>query len=369
MKIKVTRKERVRKTLKCEPTDRPPLYDNLRNDAVIEHLTGEKLTIERGRELTIKAMSKIFDAVKQFMRFPQKEGTIVRKTMPFAYSAVMPESIADEKGYRIHQKRWTWWYVNTREYSKDRTADFVKKVIKNYKGWDRESGKNLKDILDDFNQKQKELENTVLFACISEVGLGQAYEMLGGIDKLSYFMLDEPRLISECLEVLFQRNLDKVYHLPQDFRPEAAFVPEDIAFKTGSIFPPNFLKREFFPRLKRIVDAYHQRGIKVVFHSDGNLWEVMDELMDCEIDALNPLETTAEMDVGKLRKEYPTLVLIGGIDCSELLPKGAPEKIRKIVRKIINEAKYGYFVGSSSEIHNDIPLENVLAMLEEAGVL
>jgi hypothetical protein len=369
VKIKMTRKERVRKTLNCESTDRPPLYDNLRNDAVIEYLTGEKLTIEKGRELTIKAMSKIFDAVKQFMRFPQREGTIVRKTMPFAYSAVMPESIADEEGYRIHQKRWTWWYAQTREYSKDRTVDFVKKVIKGYKGWNKESKKNLQAILEDFNQKQKELGGTVLFACISEVGLGQAYEMLGGIDKFSYFMLDEPRLVSEYLEVLFQQNLDKINHLPKDFHPEAVFVPEDIAFKTGTIFPPKFLKREFFPRLKRIVEAYHQRDIKVVFHSDGNLWEIMDELMDCEIDALNPLETTAEMDTGKLRKRYPKLVLIGGIDCSELLPRGTPEKIRKTVRESIDKVKYGYFVGSSSEIHNDIPLENVLAMFEEAGAL
>lgn len=361
----MTKRERVRKTLNCEATDRSPLYDNLRNDDVIEYLTGEKLTTERGRELTIKAMSKIFDAVKQFMRFPQKEGTIIRKTMPFAYSAAMPESIADEEGYSIHQKRWTWWYTDTREYSRDRTTDFVKKVIKNYKRWNRESKKNLQAILKDFNQKQKELGDTVLFACISEVGLGQAYEMLGGIDKFSYFMLDEPQLLSEYLEVLFQQNLDKIYHLPDDFHSEAIFVPEDIAFKTGTIFLPDFLKREFFPRLKGIVDAYHQRGIKVIFHSDGNLCEVMDELMDCEIDALNPLETAAEMDIGKLRKRYPELVLIGGIDCSELLPKGTPEKIRKTVRESIDKAKYGYFVGSSSEIHNGVPLKNALAMFEE----
>jgi len=365
----MTRRERVRKTLNCEETDRPPLYDNLRNDAVIEYLTGEKLTVERGRELCIKAMAKVFDAVKQFMRFPQEEKVIVKKTMPFAYSALMPDSVADREGYRIYQKRWTWWYVDKREYSRNRLVDFVKRVIKSYKGWNEESEKNLKAILDDFNQKQKELKDTVLFACISEVGLGQAYEMLGGIDKFSYFMLDEPHLLSEYIEVLFQQNLDKVSHLPEDFHPEAVFLPEDIAFKTGPIFPPRFLKKEFFPRLKKIVEAYHERRIKVVFHSDGNLWEIMDNLMDCEIDALNPIESTAGMDVGELRKKYPKLVLIGGIDCGDLLPKGSPEEIRKVVRENIKKAKYGYFVGSSSEIHNDIPLKNALAMFEEVGAL
>lgn len=86
-------------------------------------------------------------------------------------------------------------------------------------------------------------------------------------------------------------------------------------------------------------------------------------------DALNPLETTAGMNIGKLRKKYPRLVLIGGIDCSELLPKGTPEKIRKTARESIDEAECGYFVGSSSEIHNDISSENALAVFEEAGVL
>lgn len=52
----MTKRERTRKTLNCETTDCPPLCDNLRNDAVIEHLTGEKLILERGRELCIKAI-------------------------------------------------------------------------------------------------------------------------------------------------------------------------------------------------------------------------------------------------------------------------------------------------------------------------
>jgi len=361
----MTKRERVRKTLNCEDTDRPPLADNLRNDAVIEYLIGERLTVERGREFCIKAMSKVFDAVKQFMRFPQEEKVIVKKTMPFAYSATMPREVADKKGYEVHQNRWTWWYVDSRKYDRDSAVNFVKRVIKSYSGWNKEGEDNLKDIIEDFNQKQEELKETVLFACISEVCLGQAYEMIGGLDKFSYFMLGEPRLTSDYLEVLFQRNFDKINHLPEDFHPEAVFVPEDIAFNTGTIFSINFLRKEFFPRLKRIVEAYHHRGIKVIFHSDGNLWKVMDDLVDCGIDALNPIESSAGMDIGELRQRYPKLVLWGGIDCSKLLSSGTPEQVKKVVRENIEKAKYGYFVGSSSEIHNNVPLENALSMFEE----
>lgn len=141
-------------------------------------------------------------------------------------------------------------------------------MYKSYSGWSKESKDNLKDIIEDFNQKQRELGEVVLFACISEVCLGQAYEMIGGLDKFSYFMLDEPKLTSDYLEVLFQRNPDKINHLPEDFHPEAVFVPEDIAFKTGTIFSLDFLRKEFFPRLKRTVEAYHRKGIKVIFHQE-----------------------------------------------------------------------------------------------------
>jgi len=360
------RRERVRKTLNCETTDRPPLGDNLRNDAVIEYVTGEKLTIERGRELCIKAMSKILDVTKQFMRFPQEKKVIVTQNLPSVYFSPVPGGLPDEEGYKIYQDRWTWWYVDEREYNRNHIADFVKNVIKSYSGWDKRSEENLIAKIKDFNQKQRELGDTVLFANISGVGLGQAYETIGGIDKFSFFMCDEPKLTSEYLEVLFQQNIDRIKHLPPNFRPEAVFVAEDIAFKTGTIFHPNFLRREFFPRLESIVEAYHERGIKVIFHSDGNLWEIMDDLVDCGIDALNPIETAAGMDVGKLRKKYPKLVLWGGIDGSRLLSKGMPMEVRKVVRENIKVAKYGYIVGSSTEeIHNNIPLENALAMFEE----
>jgi uroporphyrinogen decarboxylase len=119
------------------------------------------------------------------------------------------------------------------------------------------------------------------------------------------------------------------------------------------------------PRLKKIVEVYHGKGLKVIFHSDGNLWDIMDDLVDCGIDALNPIESFAGMDIEKLRKRYPKLVLIGGIDCSELLPFGSPYGVRCTVKKAIEDSKYGYFVGSSSELHNEIPLVNILAMYTE----
>jgi len=204
-----------------------------------------------------------------------------------------------------------------------------------------------------------------MFACISEVGLSATYDFVGGLEKFSYLLSDDVQVALSLLESFFQMNLEKVRSLPIGFQPVAAFVPEDIAMKNTLLFSPEFLRRELFPRLKVIVDAYHSKGIKVIFHSDGNLWSVMDDLMDCGIDALNPIESAAGMDVGDLRKRYPSLVLLGGIDSSYLLPFSSAEEIRTVARKTILNAGRGYFPGSTSEVHNSIPLENYLAFYYE----
>lgn len=102
----------------------------------------------------------------------------------------------------------------------------------------------------------------------------------------------------------------------------------------------------------------------VLFHSDGNLWQIMDDLLDAGIDGLNPLEPLAGMELKPLKKRYGNrLILVGGIDCSQLLPLGTPEEIRQAVQRAMQVAAPGggLFIGSSSEINPATPLENVLA--------
>lgn len=348
----ISSKERVIKVLSCESTDHPPLYDLLRNDAAVEHYAGEKLTIKEGRRTTIKAMSNMLDATKQFMRFPQEERRIERD------------------GKLIEQKRWTWWPVKQDEDNQISLIARIKDYISNYKGWDENSQNYLDGRIRDFQEKQAEAGDMVIFPTFGGMITGwisTAYEYCGGIDRFSYLLMDEPTLISHFLDVLFQQRKELIGHYTGGISSPMVFHDDDVASRNGLIFSPQFLKRELIPRLKKMVEIYHQKGFKVMFHSDGNLWEIMDDLVDCDIDALNPIETMAGMDIKKLRRCYPKLILVGGIDCSQLLPYGTPNEVREVTRKAIVDAQYGYFVGSSSELHNQIPLENILSMVEEAA--
>jgi len=76
------------------------------------------------------------------------------------------------------------------------------------------------------------------------------------------------------------------------------------------------------------------------------------------------------MDIFENRRKYPRLILVGGIDTNTLLSQGTPEQVRQEVRHIINEVGYeGRLLlgGTAGELDNTIPLENYLAMYEEAS--
>ncbi len=343
---KIDKKERVLKTLNCEETDRPPWYDLIRNDAVIEYFSGEKLTIEDGKRITLKSLSNMLDATKQFIRFPQNE------------------EIVEENGQLVAHKRWTAWKIKSEEYNKEKWIEKIRGFIHSYRGWCTEYQIELDRDIADLKEKQISMPDVTIFMSGDCGGPYSFASYCGGFDKLSYLIADDPLLVSEGLEIMFCKNMDIIKHLPERPISPMVFVGEDIAYKSGLVFSPRFLKREFFPRFKRIVEAYHEKGLRIMFHSDGNIMEIMDDLMDCGIDALNPIETMAGMNLKELRQKYPKLILVGGIDCSELLPHRCPSEIKKVVQQAIKDTKYGYFVGSSSEIHNEIPLINVLAMHE-----
>ncbi len=144
----------------------------------------------------------------------------------------------------------------------------------------------------------------------------------------------------------------------------AIFDCEDIASKNGPLFSPEIMKKWFFPHFEMLVDTYHKKGVMFIFHTDGNVMPVLDDLVAAGIDGLNPLEIIAGMNLKEIRKRHKDLIMIGGIDCSQLLPYGTLQEIKKAVQEAIRDAGPWYFPGSSTELHAGIPLDNIRVMVD-----
>jgi uroporphyrinogen decarboxylase len=200
----------------------------------------------------------------------------------------------------------------------------------------------------------------------SGVGLTEAYWM-ADMEWFSYLVADEADLVDEWLDARNEAELRRVAAIADPALIPLALTYDDIAYKTAPLFSPAWLRRYWLPRLQRLVNAWHTRDTLCIFHSDGNLWPVLDDLVGTGIDGLNPLEVLAGMTVETVRARYPQLALTGGIDVSQLLVYGTPDEVRAACRAAIGAAQgRGYLMGSSTELHWDVKLENAIAMFETA---
>ena len=194
-------------------------------------------------------------------------------------------------------------------------------------------------------------------------GFHATYGLMGQ-EFFCYAIYDARRELDRIMEVLSETSVRMATVAAEAQLAPLFFIGDDIAYKDKLMFSPQFLRETFIPILARMIAPLKDAGVKVIYHSDGNLMEIMDDLLDIGIDGLNPIEPLAGMELGVLRRRYgKNLILVGGIDCSQLLPLGTPEHIREGVKEAMRVAAPGggFFIGSSSEIVPATPVENILA--------
>lgn len=337
--------ERVRAVVNGEPADRPPLYDLLRNDAVISHFAGETLTVENAEEVVFRAYEPAIDATRPGVRLPQHEATV---------------TLDDGREQRLF--RWTTWTQHT---SYAGTADYIQakraEIAAFDPAWTAGRQRAMDETMAAIAENRRRLGEVFFFPGGPGLGLmGIMGEV--GIEQFTYALAEDPGLIDELLACSAASAISWVAHLPENHGIEAVFSGDDIAFKNGPILAPQWFDSVYFPKMAPLIDAYHERGIKVLFHSDGNLNPILDGLVEAGIDGLNPIEVLAGMDAGEIHRRYPHLFMAGGIDVSQLLPHGTPGDVRDAVWRAVDAAEGRLMVGSTTELNNEVPLENYLAL-------
>jgi len=343
----LSKRERVMRAIALQETDRIPVYDIYQNDAAIEHLAGERLTVENGDRVKGLAIGRSLDMTR--MPGGPAEPSIMRR----------------DDGIVVQHERWTSWIIERPWSDQTGLIEWVKCQISAaddqvFDGAFRNSWYQRMDRSQDY------FGDDTVQVVESGAGLTEMYWALGW-DAFSYLSVDEPELLDAWLDARNRAELRRVAAIANSDRIPIALTYDDIAYKNTTLLSPRWLREHWIPRLKKLIDAWHARDVKCLFHSDGNLWGVMDDLVAAGIDGLNPIEVAAGMTVRQARERYPHLFLTGGIDVSYVLPRGTPDDVRAACQENIRATGgIGYFVGSSTELDWDIPKENILAMLQAA---
>ncbi|MHA1723817.1 MAG: uroporphyrinogen decarboxylase family protein, partial [Promethearchaeota archaeon] len=144
-------------------------------------------------------------------------------------------------------------------------------------------------------------------------------------------------------------------------------IYDDYGYKSQLLIHPKYLKEFVVPWIKRICDAAHKRGVKIILHSCGQIFQIFDDLVKAGIDAIHPLEPTTanpEYDIFKLHEKYGDhLTFVGNVSPQDLADK-TPSEIYDYTKKLIKELAPGggYILSSGHSINPAVKLENFLAM-------
>ncbi|GAB4434717.1 MAG: uroporphyrinogen decarboxylase family protein [Anaerolineae bacterium] len=152
---------------------------------------------------------------------------------------------------------------------------------------------------------------------------------------------------------------------------DVILICDDIAAQNGPIISPAAYRALVKPRQARILQAIKSSSpAKLIYHSCGSIYWALPDIIDMGADAVNPVQVSARhMETDRLKREFGhDITFWGGIDTHHALPFGAPDDVRREVKRRIEDmaGEGGYVVGSVHIIQQEVPPQNILAMAEAA---
>lgn len=146
----------------------------------------------------------------------------------------------------------------------------------------------------------------------------------------------------------------------------------DVAYRRGMMFSPQYWRHVFKPGVKAIVDLCHQHGLPVIYHGCGNVAEIFEDFIEIGVDAYNPLEAKAGLDVVDLRKRYGhKIAFCGNMNVMEWADTPMDE-LERIVLTKLNAAKGGgYIFQSDHSVPSSVSgkrYDFVVKLVRERGV-
>jgi uroporphyrinogen decarboxylase len=147
---------------------------------------------------------------------------------------------------------------------------------------------------------------------------------------------------------------------------------DDLGGQNGPLLSPRMYRRLVKPIHAGLLEGIKSRTkAKIFYHSDGDVYPLLGDLIEIGVDLLNPVQVSArEMgDTARLKREFGgRLSFCGAIDTQAVLPYGTPDDVRREVRRRIRDLAPGggYILAAVHCIQPDVPAQNIVAMLEEA---
>ncbi|MCM8816786.1 MAG: uroporphyrinogen decarboxylase family protein [Candidatus Omnitrophica bacterium] len=335
--------EIFKKILNLEYTERIGRTEYCDHPSLIKHITGLD---PKNPEQVQKAYEKFYEWVPYDFLWSTNDG-------PVQWSEL---GRTTDMGHAIYQEDGS-------DYRKPKPCPFksVEEVlnfdaVKEYGNFDiDERAEYFKKSLENTQNKFSDTlvaagyYKTIVSGCIEAFGWEMFLEAVGS---------DPERFGDYVLEGFFNLTLAN-FQAWAKAKPVFFICHDDMVWTNGAIFNPTWYRRYIFPRYKKLWAVFKQQGIKILFCSDGNYTEFVDDIAQAGADGFifEPL-TDLEAIVKKYGKTH---VIVGNADC-RILTYGTKQDIEKEVLRCINTAKDcpGFVMAVGNHIPPNVPIDNAM---------
>lgn len=149
-------------------------------------------------------------------------------------------------------------------------------------------------------------------------------------------------------------------------------IGDDLGTQESLLISPRMYRQMLKPIHADYIAFIKQRTkAKVFFHTDGDVFDLIEDFIEIGVDILNPIQTSAGRmaNLAEVKKRFGARICFcGAIDTHRILPYGSPEEVRQEVRRVIEilAPGGGYLLAAVHTIMDEVPPENILAMVDAA---
>lgn len=184
---------------------------------------------------------------------------------------------------------------------------------------------------------------------------------LAGFEEVLVGLHTEPDRIERLLEAITERQVILAQRYVKA-GVDGGYFGDDLGTQSGMLFNPEVWRRLFKPRMARMFAVYRDAGLPVVLHSDGDISDILPDLIDIGLTCLNPCQPEV-LDHEELASEYGhSIAFYGGVSTQQTLPLSTPEKVRgacESVLQVLGRGRTGLVFGPSHRLMSDIPQANL----------
>ena len=229
----------------------------------------------------------------------------------------------------------------------------------------------------DYGEVARQAENYPEYAVmntaqrLNRTSLLHAAVYLRGMDLFMMDMVLRPQLAKAILKHIaayFLAHNERIFRASRGL-VDIFMLGDDFGGQDGPLLSLSMWREFFASGLGEFIAQAKSYSLEVMFHSCGSIKPLIPDLIRLGVDILNPIQVRAkDMDPVRLKAEFGERVTFhGGIDIQETLPRGTVDEVRAEVRKMKRAlGPTGYILAPTHNIQVDTPIQNVLAMYEEA---